>query len=144
MKSLWRVALVRLLVVFAVVFAAYNPSGFSYVHWVVQDAGGPLSLKIAVGIFLLIVFYLMLSVTYGAFRPAGLVAGALTAVLFSVQILLIAQPESRMAVAGDYVLFAVYVALMSVAIVIGLGLVWSKLLYRLTGQESKRIVGPAN
>lgn len=44
--------LLRLLGAAALVFATYNPAGYSYVHWVKQAGGGPLPLKILAGILL--------------------------------------------------------------------------------------------
>jgi hypothetical protein len=144
MKIYWREILVRLLAVFAVVFLTYNPSGYSYVHWLAADGAGPLPLKVAFGIFLLILFYVLVTVTYGAFRLLGLITGAITAILFSVQALLFGLPESGLTTYGDYLLFSVYVVLMSVAIVIGFGITWSKFVSSLTGQFAKRYVRRAN
>jgi hypothetical protein len=44
--------LLRLLAAVLLVFATYNPTGYSYVHWVRQASGGPLPLKVLAGIFL--------------------------------------------------------------------------------------------
>ena len=138
MIILSREILVRLLAVFAVVFLTYNPSGFSYVHWLATDGGGPLPLKGAFGIFLLILFQVLVGATYAAFRLLGLITAAITAILFSVQVLLLGLPESGLTTYGDYHEFSVYVVLMSVAIVIGFGIIWSKFTSRLTGQAVKR------
>jgi len=135
-------ACIRMLVIFGMVFATYNPSGYSYVHWLVQSDVGPLSLKIAIGIFLLLAYYVVLTVTYAVFRPAGLIAGGATILIFSVQTLTMGLPESGLNSFNDYALFTTYVLLMSLAILIGFGLSWSKFVTWLTGQEQKRYTDP--
>ena len=44
--------LARLLAAGVLVFATYNPTGYSFAHWVRQAGGGPLPLKVLAGIFL--------------------------------------------------------------------------------------------
>lgn len=44
--------IVRWLIAMFIVFATFNPSGYSYVHWVLSDNKEPWSLKILTGIVL--------------------------------------------------------------------------------------------
>lgn len=144
MKLDSRASLGRILSVFAVVFLTYNPSGYSYVHWLASGDSGPLPLKIAVGIFLLIVFYVLITVTYSAFRLSGVIVGSITALVFSVQAMVFGLPESGIDTFGDFFVFATYVVLMTLAIVMGFGITWSKFVSGLTGQAAKRYVRRAN
>jgi hypothetical protein len=144
MKLDSRASLGRILSVFAAVFLTYNPSGYSYIHWLASGAGGPLPLKIAVGIFLLIVFYVLITVTYSAFRLTGVIVGSITALMFSAQAVIFGLPESGIETFGDLIAFATYVVLMTLAIVMGFGITWSKFVSGLTGQSAKRYIRRAN
>jgi hypothetical protein len=136
----WRGVAIRILVSFLIVFLTYNPTGYSYLHWLAGAGGGPLALKIAAGIFLLILLYLFFSVTYGVFRLSGLLAGAVAAALLSSQAVSFGLSWHRYETIGDWLLWVIYVALATLAIVIGFGLSWGGLIRQLSGQEYKRYV----
>jgi hypothetical protein len=50
----WSGFFLRLLVAFMLVFSTYNPSGYSYYHWVVENISSPTPWMALVGILLLI------------------------------------------------------------------------------------------
>jgi hypothetical protein len=66
----WRGVVARGLFSLFVVFAVYNPSGTSYLHWV---AGGfeLFWAKLAVGAFLLAVLWVLWRTTLGVLKPLG-------------------------------------------------------------------------
>ena len=75
--------LLRLLGAVTLVFATYNPTGYSYAHWVRQAGGGPLPLKVLAGIFLVAGWLFCVRATL---RSLGHVGTALAAGFFGVLI----------------------------------------------------------
>ena len=53
------------------VFATYNPSGYSYYHWLRQD-GGSVSLRVLVGVALMIFYVVYLRATLRSLGPIGI------------------------------------------------------------------------
>ena len=64
--------IVRLLLSCALVFGTYNPSGRSYLHWVVDGDTDTLILKIFVGMALIAAYWLILVVSWLALDAVGL------------------------------------------------------------------------
>ena len=54
--------LVRTLSCFLLLFATWNPAGYSYVAWVAEDDGSRLSLKVVVGVVLFVVHLVYLRI----------------------------------------------------------------------------------
>ena len=75
--------LLRLVAAAVLVFATYNPAGYSYVHWVREAGGGPLPLKVLAGIFLAAGWLFCVRSTL---RSLGHVGTALAAGFFGVLI----------------------------------------------------------
>ncbi len=75
----WWIVPARVNLAFLLVFITYNPTGYSYVHWLASGNGGPLPLKIAAGIFLLILLYVFVRVAWSVFRISGMVSASITA-----------------------------------------------------------------
>ena len=69
--------IVRLLLSCALVFGTYNPSGRSYLHWVVDGDTDTLILKIFVGMALIAAYWLILVVSWLALDAVGLALLAL-------------------------------------------------------------------
>ena len=110
------------------VFATYNPSGFSYAHWVTQDESASLPLLILVGIALLIGFLIFLRATMRSIGPIGIalgvaMMGTLVWLLVDYQILDLAQ-GSVLSVIVEIVL----------ATIMAIGISWSHIRRRLSGQ----------
>lgn len=68
----WRGVLARGLFCLFVVFALYNPSGYSYLHWLVQGFGW-FWLKLAVGTVLVTVLLRLWRTTSGVLKRRGMV-----------------------------------------------------------------------
>lgn len=117
-------------VVFAIVLVlgAYNPSGYSYGHWVQSGFETDTALKALAGIVLLIAFVICLRAT---FRSIGLIgAGLVVALLAAIGWVLV-----------DYGLLAVddpgvlqWLILIGTGLIMGIGLSWSHVRRGLSGQ----------
>ncbi|MSO65861.1 MAG: hypothetical protein EXQ85_08720 [Alphaproteobacteria bacterium] len=123
-----------------VVFATYNPSGYSFYHWLIDVNSALISLKIFTSLLVIILYYAMFRVLYAAFRLSGLVAASLAALLFSFLLITHSLSQGSGSEWSFYFLLAQYVVLFSLAIVLAFGLSWSHLIQRLTGQQQKRYV----
>ena len=127
-------------VAFLVVFLTYNPTGYSYLHWLAKFDDSLLPLKVTVGLFLFILLQFLFSITFSVFRLSGLVVGVIVAALLSQYVLIYALSAERLESFDGYALWLGYILPMTVAIVIGAGTSWSQLVSRLSGQEYIRFV----
>lgn len=64
--------LIRLLLALFVVFATYNPTGYSYVHWLANTSGDVFS-KFVVGLALLSFNIILLLTAYDALKRHGII-----------------------------------------------------------------------
>lgn len=114
----------------ALVLATYNPSGWSFAHWVktafANSGLGPE--HFVVGVILVIGWIILLSATYRSMGLLGLILGAalfggLVWLLIDFGILSIDSPSDL-----------TWVILIVASIVLAIGLSWSHVWRRLTGQ----------
>ncbi|MEW7980531.1 MAG: DUF6524 family protein [Candidatus Sedimenticola endophacoides] len=120
--------LIRLAVALLLVFATYNPSGYSWYHWF-SGAANKIDPLLALGaIVLLIGWVIYLRATM---RSLGLIGTLLAATLFGTVIwaLLYYQWLSL-----DSVTALSYIILAMISTVMALGLSWSHIRRRLSGQ----------
>ena len=132
--------LVRFLLSLALVFATYNPTGYSVYHWITNVGGGPLSLKVVVVLALVMLYYAIFRVVFAAFRRSGLIVAGLVAVLFVTGLVLILAPRGSRPFGHFNTLLIQYIILFAMAIVVSFGISWSHLIEQLTGQLQKRYV----
>jgi hypothetical protein len=125
--------LVRLLLMEALVLGTYNPSGFSFFHWVITADGALTSAKVAMSLFLAGAYGLVVTVLIGSIGGLGFLVGAFCVLLLVYQALLI-FPEARTW------LVLQWAGLVSLAFVLTVGVVWSSLQYSLLGQKPARYV----
>jgi hypothetical protein len=130
----------RLLASLLLVFSTYNPTGYSYYHWLMNGSLSPIALKVFVGIGLALAYGVVLTVTFAAFRRAGLIVGGLAALLFSIELAILLVPIPRGASWQSWLVLGQYSVLFALAVVIAFGVSWSHLIERLTGQQQKRYV----
>ncbi len=118
----------RLAAAAVVVFATFNPTGHSYVHWVAPNFPRIEPLQAVAGVALLIGWILHLRATVRSLGGLGvlLVAGFLGAVLW----LLVSWGWIRM----DRSDTIAWVLLSMIAILLALGVSWSHFRRRITGQ----------
>jgi len=120
--------LLRWVAALALVLATFNPTGYSYLHWVRDTAGGELPVKVVIGIVLLILYIVFLRATW---RSIGGIGVGL-AVAFFAAILWMLFYYNLLA-AGQTTLLT-YVGLVVVATIMALGLSWSHIRRQISGQ----------
>ena len=122
--------LMRLFGTTTLVLATYNPSGWSFTHWVrhafANDVLGPE--HFVVGVLLVIGWIILLSATYRSMGLLGLILGAalfggLVWLMIDFGLLSIDTGSSK-----------AWVILIVTSIVLAIGLSWSHVWRRLTGQ----------
>ena len=120
--------LLRVLAALALVLLTYNPTGYSYYHWALTDPAGFSAIKGLAGALLLAgwVFYLRASLSSLGWLGVLLlllILGAALWLLIDQKILDPSQPG-----------VASWIALVLLALVLGVGMSWSLVRRRLTGQ----------
>lgn len=122
--------LIRLVATAALVFATYNPGGWSFAHWVKEGfANGGLGPEhFVVGVVLVIGWIILLTATFRSMGGLGLILGAalfggLVWLLIDVGVLSIDSTSEL-----------TWVILIVASIVLAIGLSWSHVWRRLTGQ----------
>ena len=120
--------IVRWLMSMFVVFAIFNPSGYSYVHWVLRDADQPWSLKVLAGLLLgsLVTTFLLATVRALGLRGIVAASGLLAAATWAMIDLGLFRNLSHSAY--------LTIVLTVIASILTLGLSWSNLTLRVTGQ----------
>ena len=120
--------LLRWLVALILVFATFNPTGFSYYSWVVNPSGDNVPVKVAVGIVLLILYVIYLRATWRAIGLIGVIlASALMTGLIWVTIDIGLLDLNKSTIVTWVILFAF-------ATVLAIGISWSHVRHRVTGQ----------
>ncbi len=69
---------VRWLLSMLIVFATYNPTGFSYYHWIFGDVPGDWAAKTLIGCFLLIIYGVFGMCTWRSMGPYGIATATLS------------------------------------------------------------------
>ena len=132
---------VRWAAAIVLVFGTFNPTGRSYYHWVAADAFGPDpgigAAQMVIGLAILISFAVFLRATWRSIGLAGLllVFALLGAIvwLFHDWGLLTATAVGP----------TTYVGLLVIATALAVGISWSHIRRRLTGQVDTGVVGDA-
>ncbi|MDX9734602.1 MAG: DUF6524 family protein [Thermoanaerobaculia bacterium] len=119
--------LLRLLAAALLVFATYNPAGWSFLHWVRKSGGGPLPLKVLAGIALVAGWVFCVRATL---RSLGHVGTALAAAFFGVLIWLFVDLRGT-DVEGSTL---AWIVLACLAGTLAVGLSFSLVRRRVTGQ----------
>jgi hypothetical protein len=134
--------LLRVLGALALVYATFNPTGHSYFHWVVAPligmgapAGGSSALKFLAGVLLVIGWVVVLHATR---RSIG-AAGAVLALALCGGLIWLLVEQHVVSPSGSAAI--VHIALVAIGLVLGVGMSWSLLSRRLTGQVDTDQVG---
>ena len=119
---------VRFLIALVLVFASYNPSGYSFFDWILQDGSENIAVKIFVGVVLIIVWAIYIRATRRSLGMIGVVLaiaffGALLWVLIDLNI-----------VPANTVTAVTYIILFVMGCLLATGMCWSHLRRRMTGQ----------
>lgn len=116
------------------VFATYNPSGYSYYHWV-QQGSGHIALRVLLGVALVIFYVVYLRATLRSLGPIGI--GLATALFGSLVWLLTQWRVVDLTRTDDQAVAGLAIA----ASVLGIGMSWSAIRYRISGQYDSEDVG---
>jgi hypothetical protein len=124
----WSGVFLRIVLAIALVLATYNPSGHSFYHWLTDAPAGVTAVKALAGVALLIGWVVCLRTAFVALGWLGMfLGGALLAALTWVFV------DMKWIDIGQSTTIA-WLALLILGTVIGLGLSWSLVRARLTGQ----------
>ncbi len=118
----------RLVAALVLVFATYNPSGNSYFHWVEQSLPDFDPLVAFAGVVLLIGWVMFIRATA---RSLGLLGILLAAGFFGTLLWLIID---RGWLAADNLQLITYIVLVLLSAILAVGMSWSHIRRRLTGQ----------
>ncbi|MCG6867252.1 MAG: DUF6524 family protein [Gammaproteobacteria bacterium] len=124
----WSGFVVRLIFALFLVFATYNPSGYSYFHWVERTLPSFDPLMAITGVCLLIGWVIFLRATLRSLGPLGVI---LTSALFGAILWLVVDkgwiaPDSFTAIS--------YIVLVLLSTILATGMSWSHIRRRMTGQ----------
>ena len=119
---------VRWMLAMFIVLATYNPTGYSFWHWVVQSGLQNSSVKVLAALILLLLHLIYLRATIRSIGPIGigLITATLGAFAWWLSDLELIDMGNRVVV--DLVLLVMFATLMSI------GISWSHLRNRLSGQ----------
>ena len=124
----WDKFIVRFIFAIIVVFATYNPEGHSYFHWVYEDLPAFSVLKAFIGVVLLICWIILLRATLGSLGAIGII---LAAAFFGLAIWLIIDVFG---LSTDSFRIIAYIISIMLASVLSIGISWSHVRRRLSGQ----------
>jgi hypothetical protein len=118
----------RIALAVALVLVTYNPTGHSFYHWLTSADGGSMAVKALLGVILLIGWVICLRTVFVALGWLGVLLGmalfaALTWVFIDMKWIDLAAPSA-----------VAWLALLILGAILGIGLSWSLIRARLTGQ----------
>lgn len=124
----WSGVLLRVIFAVALVFVTFNPSGWSFYHWVSAPPAGITAVKALVGLLLLIGWLICVRT---AFVSLGLVGAILLAALLAAFVWVLIDYH---VIDGASRSSLVWIGLAIAGLVFGIGLSWSLIRARATGQ----------
>ena len=120
--------IVRVLACFAIVFASWNPSGYSFVTWAQGDAA--LAAKVLGGATLLTLHILFFRSAWLSLGPLGLVAALAVGVSSILALSELDLVDLRSGPARGYLTLTV------LSVILAVGVSWSLMKRRITGQSN--------
>lgn len=119
----------RWLVAFALLASTFNPTEWNYVQWVSQNFSGQMPLAVLIGLLLLVGYIIFLRATLRSIGGFGMllvaaIVGAVLWVLFDYGVLTLYSQDEM-----------VWLGLATLATVLAIGLSWSHVRRRLSGQS---------
>lgn len=124
----WSGFLLRFVFALLVVFASYNPEGYSYYHWAIKNFLPLDPVKVIVGLIIIIGWVVFIRATLRSLGMVGLglVAGLCGAILwFLIDAGLTTEDSFR---------FYAYAGLIIITIILTVGMSWSHIRRRMSGQ----------
>jgi hypothetical protein len=127
-KFTFKSFLIRLVAAFALVLLTFNPSGYSYLHWVAHAFPKVDAVQVVLGIVLLIGWIVFIVATL---RSIGMVGVLLVAVLFAALTWLMVSLHW---LSLEHKGWISWIALIALAVALAVGMSWSFVNRRMTGQ----------
>ena len=126
---------IRLLFALLLVLLTYNPTSFNYVTWALEQYQFNLSIVVLNGLILLIGYIIFLRATFRSIGPFGilLAAALMGAILWVLADNGLFDPQNSTLVT--------WVGLIAIAFVLAIGLSWSHIRRRISGQSDMDDVG---
>ncbi len=124
----WDGFLLRFVFATMLVFATYNPEGVSYYHWISEALPDFTIIKAFVGVIILIGWIILIRATLGSLGFIGIV---LAAAFFGLAIWLIVDV---LGLSTDNIRVISYIVGIMLASVLSIGVSWSHVRRRITGQ----------
>lgn len=124
----WLDFLLRFLAALVLVFASYNPEGYSYYNWALVDFSQFTVLKGFIGVVLLIGWSILLRATFISLGPFGII---LALAFFGLLIWLIVD---LLAISTDNLRVITYIVELVIVGILSAGVSWSHIRRRITGQ----------
>lgn len=125
----WAGVLLRFLFATLIVFASYNPEGYSYFHWGVKHFLPLDPLKVIAGILLVIGWVIFIRATRRSLGNVGLVL--VSSLCAAILWLLIDMGWTS----EDTLRFYTYAGLIIITLILTVGMSWSHIRRRLSGQH---------
>lgn len=125
----------RWFLAFALLAATLNPTGYSYLDWARDNLNAELPLVVLVGLLLLVGYIIYLRATLRSIGAFGMllvlaIAGALVWVLYDRGFLRLEEGAAR-----------IWLGLGILSLVLGIGLSWSHVRRRISGQSDMDDIG---
>lgn len=130
MKPLtWGGIFLRFIFAMVVVFVSYNPEGYSYFHWGIKNFFPLDPLKVIAGIILIIGWVIFIRATLRSLGNVGLLL--VTSLCAAILWLLIDAGWTS----EDTIRFYTYAGLVIITLILTVGMSWSHIRRRLSGQH---------
>jgi hypothetical protein len=124
----WDSFIVRFILAIVVVFSTYNPEGVSYYHWATEDLSTFSALKAFIGVILIIGWVILIRATLGSLGAIGIL---LAAAFFGLAIWLVIDV---IGLSTDSTRVISYIIEIMLASVLSIGVSWSHVRRRISGQ----------
>ena len=124
----WDSFLIRFVFAVVIVFCTYNPEGYSYFHWATEDFSSFNVYKAFAGVVLLIGWAILIRATLGSLGMIGL---SLAVAFFGLLIWLIVDV---LGLTTDSARTISYIVEIMIASVLSIGVSWSHVRRRISGQ----------
>lgn len=124
----WSGILLRVAFALALVLLTFNPSGWSFYHWIFKSGAGSMAVKAFAGVLLLIGWIICLR---AAAVSIGLLGAVLLTALMATVVWMLIEYHVIDTVGRSSL---VWIGLLTAGIVLGIGLSWSLIRARVVGQ----------
>jgi len=119
---------IRFLIAWILVFATYNPDGYSYIDWVFMFDSGPLPLKLLAGVVIAIGWAIYVRATR---RSLGMLGIVLAIAFFATLLWLLVDWQI---IPANSIRAVSYIILFIIGSLLATGMCWSHIRRRISGQ----------